>query len=176
MAIPHADILAVGTRQTHHGLRAEILDGTDDLRLLAAHHVGHAMRVLTTYSGHDESSPAAFPIDRAARPRDSLEVDRTGEIRHLFPALTAPDHAAHKDRAGFLVEPGTGFLGEDIGKPAGLDGQNPARGGAPIEDPSLGVEAVGAESAGAPIDPDHDPENKGSAGATASGAGSAPSA
>ena len=48
----HAHLLCVPGSTTQHALLA-VIDAADDLRLLAAHDVGHAVRVARARAGHD---------------------------------------------------------------------------------------------------------------------------
>src|SRR5262249_47443921 len=94
--ILHAGIFAVRARQADDRALTELVECADDLRLLATHDVGHTVRVSTADAGDDEDPSAAVPIHVDARTSDGVEIHRTRQVWHLFPALPAADHAAHE--------------------------------------------------------------------------------
>ena len=101
--VPRLDDRPFAVRSGQHGQHPSVVvsNRSHELRLLAAHDVGHAGGVDAARTGDDRELAAGCRRERAPEPR---EVRRAFDVRRLDPTLAAADHPA-RDPRGAVVPP-----------------------------------------------------------------------
>ena len=148
-----AHLLCVPGRQTRPPC-AQFAANAGDLRLLAAHRVGHALGIDEADAGH-QAHPRAGERHRDGASGQVGDADRAGEIGHLPPALLLPiaPHASTRSSPRSSQSP-TSARSVSAKRPSGTC-STPQWGLAPVADVAAGIQQERPEIAGAPVDADH---------------------
>ena len=155
-ALLDLDPLAVGAGQTNHvPARTELVEHAEDLRFLAANYIRDPGFIAAGDAGRDPHL-ATRPRNLAHARDNLIEAGGTGCVRHLEPALAAADHAAHDYLRLARGDPIAGLLFQYARVIPPLDRKNSRRRGPRIDDRAAGVEPVGAEGGGAPVNGEHE--------------------
>src|SRR5213594_1304666 len=115
-----------------------VVERAQDLRFLAAHNVGHAVRIAADEPGHDAKVRSG---DGRQRRGEAVEVRGTVAIRRFDPALPTADHAAgdHRDALGNIS---TEERGQGLWEFAGLDALHAEWRALLAEDAAARIEAI----------------------------------